>query len=113
MALRSRSLTAASSTFVREVCLGVYLCIRHAEKLILCQGKWLVIEAPLSHAYLGRPILSALVLDSLVLLPAARDRIGGVVNFQQLIGDEKGADDVSNCNPSFCRVFKSRCFAGD
>lgn len=59
----------------REVEPDVELRIRHGERLILRNVKWLVSDAPMTHAYLGRHLLAALGMDNQVLMGAARDRL--------------------------------------
>ena len=91
MVLKNASLEAASFTCTRQVCLDVELRIRHGERLMLRRVTWLISDVPLSHAYLGRPILSALGLDSRVLLAAARERLGAVVDVSNLMDTQEHA----------------------
>ena len=62
--------------------------------------KWLVCDAPLLHAYMGRPILSALGLDSRVLLSAARDRLGLAVDVEELLQANAEVDVKTAHKPS-------------
>ena len=78
--------SAAPLECSREVELDVELRIRHGERLILRNVKWLVSDAPMTHAYLGRHLLAALGMDNRVLMAAARDRLGSVVDVPALFG---------------------------
>lgn len=66
--------------------LDVELAVRHGERFILRNLKWLVAdEAMPSVAYLGRHFLAAIGLDNRVLLAVARDRFDGMVDVQEAL----------------------------
>lgn len=52
----------------------------------------MVCNTPLAHAYLGRPILSALGLDRRVLLSAAMDRPGPAAGVEDPLQAESEED---------------------
>lgn len=81
-------------TCSREVQLDVQLRIRHGEKLMLRNVKWLVSDDALAHAYVGMHILTALGLDNRVMLAAARDRLGSVVDVAELL-QRAGLEDAA------------------
>lgn len=95
----------------RRVELDVELRIRHGEKLILRGVKWLVPDNNIAHVYLGRHVLRALGLDNRVLLAAARDRLGTVIEVPQLLRDSGASDTAYAHDPkSICNILQSRNF---
>lgn len=69
----------------RDVRLDVQLRTRHGEQLMLRGIKGLVCDEPLTHAFIGRYVLAALGLDNRVMLAAARDRLGSVLDMPDLL----------------------------
>lgn len=91
------TLDAESHVFTRELRADAKMRIRHGEELVLRGFKWLVPTNRIAHAYLGRHVLSALGLDNRVLIAAAKDRLGPVIEVPDLFA-KSGADD-SACAP--------------
>eukprot|EP00171_Calliarthron_tuberculosum_P002686 IDg2686t1 len=81
----------------------------HGEKLILRNTKWLVSDNELGNAYIGRHLLSALGIDNRVLLAAARDRLGGIVNVPELLKKAGYSDDpCATRNGSIQSILRER-----
>lgn len=76
----------------RVVTVDCELRIRHGDRLLLRGMKWLVSDEDMAHAYIGHHFLSALGLDNRVLMAAARDWLGSVVEVPEMLQEAGCAD---------------------
>lgn len=76
-----------------QVELDVELRIRHGDRLILRGFKCLVRDASMTNAYLELHVLAALGMDNPVLMAAARDKRGCMVDVTALFGRQGPRND--------------------
>jgi len=79
----------------REIAADVMLRIRHGTNLMLRGIRWLVSDEEVQYVFVARHVLAALGLNNRVLLSAAADRHGGVVDIPALLRKDGHADTSS------------------